>query len=272
MKKTSMSKMTKAPKKIMKGGTSSKTYAKVGTVTTGDPGERFKKKADKEAAKSEFKKQRLQNKLDRKQTRTEARQDRKSTEAQGDAAVDRALTQKKTNRAGRIGDLIKRARSSERKVKVSGDRRIFGNNSNTTNTDNSTTTKSTTTTSGAAGGGGGQSGSRSDSGSSSRSGQSSQQGTSIKDERNSRNRSNKQTQVGSMGEQIDSQQKGGTTKNKKIMKKSGMASAKMAKPKMKTGGMSNPNKIATVTKKATKYTGGKNGSMMMYGDMSKKKK
>lgn len=39
---------------------------------------------------------------------------------------------------------------------------------------------------------------------------------------------------------------------------------------MKTGGMVNPNKKATVTTKATKYTGGKNGTMMK-GKGTKKK-
>jgi len=42
------------------------------------------------------------------------------------------------------------------------------------------------------------------------------------------------------------------------------------KTKMKTGGMVNPNKKATVTTKATKYTGGKNGTMMK-GKGTKKK-
>jgi hypothetical protein len=199
--------------------------------------------------------------------KTEARQNRKVTKASGSAQADEILTPKKERRARRAGNLISRLRSKEKNVNVTGDRRLVGNNSRTQNVDNSTNIESTTTTSGAAGGGGGMS----RSGSSSRSGQSSQQGTSVsnsqKDERNSRNRSNKQTQVGSMGKQNESQQKGGTTKGKKVMKNGGMA-----KPKMKTGGMSNPNKMATVTKKATKYTGGKNGSMMMKGGMTKKKK
>jgi hypothetical protein len=42
------------------------------------------------------------------------------------------------------------------------------------------------------------------------------------------------------------------------------------KTKMKTGGMVNPNKSATVTKKATKYTGGKNASACS-AKMGKKK-
>lgn len=270
MKKASMSKMTKAPKKMMKsGGTSMKKYAKKGTVTTGDPLERLEKKKKKVQAREEI-----------KQMKTEAKQSRKVTRAEGSAVADEILTGKKERRARRAGNLISRVRSSERNVNVRGDRRLFGNNSRTENVDNSTTIKSTTTTSGsnAGGGAGGSSGSSSRSGSSSGSSSRAMQKQEQRDMRknNSDNKSNSNV-GGIQSKGVGNQKKGGISKTK-MMK----GETTMAKKKMMTGGMTNPNKSASVAKSATKYTGGKNGTMMMkggttkkkmmYGSMSKKKK
>jgi DNA polymerase III alpha subunit (gram-positive type) len=104
----------------------------------------------KRVAKNEAKKQLDQVKGERKAIQTKAKEESKNIKAVNKNTRSRmeGYESTKDRRQSRNEDARKTigaARSKEKNVNVTGDRRIVGNNSTTTNTDNSTRNKTTST-------------------------------------------------------------------------------------------------------------------------------